>query len=63
MCAARFTGLLFDGFEASEIEMGSAAGFLGGHACHDVVGDLAIEMEAELGIEMFFGLLFSEEAS
>ena len=61
--AAGFAGLLFDGFEGAEIEIGAAAGFIRGDAAGDVVGDLFFEMETQFGVELLFGSFFVDEAS
>ncbi len=46
--AAGLASFFFDGLEAAELREGKAAGFVGRHACGDVVGNLLLDVEAHL---------------
>ena len=60
---ASVADLLFNAFAAAGFLLGSTAGFPGPHACGNVVGDLSLEMEAKLRVEIAFIAGFAKEAA
>jgi len=49
--------------DAAKLASGGVASFVGRHSCRDICCDLAVEVEAEFGVELVIDALAAEERS
>jgi hypothetical protein len=54
--AAGVAAFFFEGFEAAELEAGATLGFLAGETGADEVFGVAVEVVAEFGVHVAFGV-------